>query len=84
MILRRLPGLQILTMMILDLITKGKKPRPKTQAEIEEEKFISAVNALKTLQAPPGGCISIDLEELREVIIASREQCKGLVRRNGG
>ena len=57
--------------------------RPKTRTEIEEEQFILAINRLKTLQAPPGGCISIDPEELREVIIASRKQCKDLVRRDG-
>lgn len=70
-------------MMILDLITKFRKPRLKTLAEIEEEQFILAVNSLKTLRAPPGGCMSIDPEELREVIIASRKQCKDLVRRDG-
>ncbi len=57
--------------------------KPKTVWEIREDQFIQAVNSLKTLRAPPGGCMSIYPEELREVIIASSEQCKGLVRRGG-
>jgi len=69
-------------MMIINLIT-GKKTRLKTLAEIEEEQFILAINSLKTLRAPPGGCMSIEPEELREVILASREQCKDLVRKDG-
>lgn len=67
---------------MINMIT-GKKTRLKTLAEIEEGKFILAINSLKTLRAPPGGCMSIDPEEIREVIIASREQCKDLVKRGG-
>ena len=55
--------------------------RPKTRTEIEEEQFILAANSLKTLRVPLGGCISIDPEELRDQIIAAREQYKSLVRR---
>ena len=57
--------------------------RPKTRAEIEEDQFILAANSLKTLQVPLGGCISIDPEEIRDQIIAAREQYKSLVRRDG-
>ena len=57
--------------------------RPKTRAEIEEEQFIQAANSLKTLQVPLGGCMSIDPEEIRDQIIAAREQYKSLVRRDG-
>ena len=57
--------------------------RPKTRAEIEEEQFILAANRLKTLQVPLGGCMSIDPEEIRDQIIAAREQYKSLVRRDG-
>ena len=57
--------------------------RPKTRTEIEEEQFILAANSLKTLSVPLGGCISIDPEELRDQIIAAREQYKSLVRRDG-
>ena len=56
--------------------------RPKTRTEIEEEQFIQAANSLKTLRVPLGGCISIDPEEIRDQIIAAREQYKSLVRRN--
>ncbi len=57
--------------------------KTKNVWELKEEQFILAINSLKTLRAPPGGCMSIDPEELREVILASREQCKDLVRRGG-
>ena len=57
--------------------------RPKTRTEMEEEQFILAANSLKTLRVPLGGCISIDPEEIRDQIIAAREQYKSLVRRDG-
>lgn len=56
--------------------------RSKTVWDIQEEQFILAANSLKTLQVPLGGCMSIDPEELRDQIIAAREQYKILVRRN--
>lgn len=56
--------------------------RPKTRTEIEEEQFIQAANRLKTLQVPLGGCMSIDPEEIRDQIIAAREEYKSLVRRD--
>lgn len=56
--------------------------RLKTRTEIEEEQFILAANALKTLQVPLGGCMSIDPEELRDQIIESRERYKDLVRQD--
>lgn len=58
------------------------KRRPKTRTEIEEEQFILAANSLKTLQVPLGGCISIDPEEIRDQVIAAREEYKSLVRRD--
>ncbi len=57
--------------------------RPKTRTEIDEEQFILAANSLKTLQVPLGGCMSIDPEEIRDQIIAAREQYKDLVNRDG-
>lgn len=57
--------------------------RPKTVWELKEEQFILAANRLKTLQVPLGGCMSIDPEEIRDQIIAAREQYKGLVRQDG-
>ena len=64
-------------------IVKLFSNRPKTREELEEEQFILAANSLKTLQVPLGGCMSIDPEELRDQIIAAREQYKDLVRRDG-
>jgi hypothetical protein len=55
--------------------------RSKTVWDLKEEQFILAANSLKTLQVPLGGCISIDPEEIRDQIIAAREQYKSLVRR---
>lgn len=57
--------------------------RPKTVWDIQEEQFILAANRLRTLRVPLGGCISIDPEEIRDQIIAAREQYKSLVRRDG-
>lgn len=56
--------------------------RPKTVWDLQEEQFILAANALKTLRVPLGGCMSIDPEEIRDQIIAAREQYKSLVRRD--
>lgn len=56
--------------------------RPKTVWDLQEEQFILAANSLKTLQAPLGGCMTIDPEELRDQIIESRERYKDLVRRD--
>ena len=64
-------------------IVKLFSRRPKTRDELEEEQFILAANSLKTLQVPLGGCLSIDPEEIRDQIIASRERYKDLVRRDG-
>lgn len=56
--------------------------RHKTVWDLQEEQFIQAANSLKTLRVPLGGCISIDPEEIRDQIIAAREQYKSLVRRD--
>lgn len=48
-----------------------------------EREFILAANSLKTLKVTPGGGMSIDPEELREQIVASREQLKHLVHKPG-
>ncbi|MCS4061743.1 hypothetical protein M2413_000700 [Pseudomonas putida] len=68
---------------MLWLVRLLRKDKSKTVWDIREEQFILAINSLKTLRAPLGGCISIDVEEIREQVIASREQCKDLVRRDG-
>lgn len=44
-----------------------------------EREFIQAANSLKTLKVTPEGGISIDPEELRDQIVAAREQLKHLV-----
>ncbi|WP_042955822.1 hypothetical protein [Pseudomonas sp. G5(2012)] len=48
-----------------------------------ESEFIQAVNSFKTLRVTPEGGMSIDPEELREQIVASREQLKHLVHKPG-
>ncbi|WP_336353200.1 hypothetical protein [Pseudomonas atacamensis] len=52
--------------------------RPEWEKARERE-FILAANALKTLKVTPEGGMSIDPEELRDQIIASREQLKHLI-----
>lgn len=59
------------------------RTKQKTVWDIKEERLILAANSLKTLRVPLGGCMSIDPEELRDQIIAAREQYKDLVRRDG-
>ncbi|WP_443700379.1 hypothetical protein [Pseudomonas sp.] len=54
--------------------------RPRREQKREQE-FIKAANSLKTLRVTPEGGMSIDPEELRDQIIASREQLKHLVHR---
>lgn len=47
-----------------------------------ERDFIAAANGLKTLSVTDRGGMSIDPEELRDHIVASREQLKHLVHRS--
>lgn len=68
---------------MLWLARQFRKNNPYTTWELKEQQFILAANSLKTLQVPLGGCMSIDPEELRDQIIASRERYKDLVRRDG-
>lgn len=63
---------------IRNLISPDRRPvREKTR----ERKFILAANSLKTLSVTDRGGMSIDPEELRDQIVASREQLKHLVHR---
>jgi hypothetical protein len=48
-----------------------------------EREFILAANSLKTLKVTPEGGMSIDPEELRDQIIAAREQLQHLVHQPG-
>jgi hypothetical protein len=54
--------------------------RPDFEKKRERE-FILAANSLKTLSVTDRGGMSIDPEELRDQIVASREQLKHLVHR---
>ena len=56
--------------------------RPEWEKTRERE-FILAVNKLKTLSVTDRGGMSIDPEELRDQIVASREQLKHLVHKPG-
>lgn len=64
---------------IRNLISPDRRPeREKTR----EREFILAANSLKTLSVTDRGGMSIDPEELRDQIVASREQLKHLVHRS--
>lgn len=54
--------------------------RPDSE-KARERDFIAAANGLKTLSVTDRGGMSIDPEELRDQIVASREQLKHLVHR---
>lgn len=56
--------------------------RPERE-KVREREFILAVNKLKTLSVTDRGGMSIDPEELREQVVASREQLKHLVHKPG-
>jgi hypothetical protein len=57
-----------------------KDKRPEWEIQRERE-FIQAANRLKTLRVTPRGGMSIDPEEIRDQIIAAREEYKHLVRK---
>ncbi len=61
-----------------NLISPDRCP---SHEKAREREFIRAANSLKTLRVTPEGGMSIDPEELREQIVASREQLKQLVHR---
>jgi hypothetical protein len=56
------------------------KDRRPEWVQAEERDFIKAANGLKTLQVTARGGMRIDPEELREQILAAREQYKTLVK----
>jgi hypothetical protein len=58
------------------LISPDRRPECE---KAREREFILAANSLKTLSVTDRGGMSIDPEELRDYIIASREQLKHLV-----
>lgn len=71
--------MSFLRKLLLLLFRDKRTAREKAQ----EQDFILAVNSLKTLKMTDRGGMSIDPEELRDQIIASREQLKHLVHRSG-
>ena len=64
------------------LITRLFPDRRPDWEQKREREFIQAANSLKTLKVTPGGGMSIDPEELRDQIIASREELKHLVHKS--
>lgn len=63
--------------MFLRRITDWLFPDKRTQREKDQErKFIQAVNSLKTLSTTERGGMSIDPEEVREIIAASRHELR--------
>lgn len=63
-----------------NLISPDRSPEwEKTR----DREFILALNKLKTLSVTDRGGMSIDPEELREQVVASREQLKHLVHKPG-
>lgn len=57
-----------------------KDTRPEWEIRRERE-FVQAANRLKTLRVTPRGGMFIDPEEIRDQIIAAREEYKHLVHR---
>ena len=49
--------------------------------QAREREFIDTLNGLKTLRVTPDGGMSIDPEEIRDRVIASRHALKHFVRR---
>nr|WP_032622602.1 hypothetical protein [Pseudomonas asturiensis] len=68
-------SLKLLTT-LWSVISPDRRPE---REKAREREFILAANSLKTLKVTPEGGMSIDPEELREQIVASREQLKHLV-----
>lgn len=65
--------------MFLRQITQWLFPDKRTQREKDQEReFIEAINNLKTLSVNERS-MSIDPEEIRDIVIASREKLKHLV-----
>lgn len=50
------------------------------QEQARDRAFIAALNSLKSLRVTPDGGMSIDPDEIREEVIASRHRLKRFVR----
>lgn len=70
---------------ITQFLTRKKNTpcRQKSRSEIEEEQFILAINSLKTLHVTPSGTMRIDVSEIRDQVLASRERYKDLIKKAG-
>jgi len=62
-------------------ITSFWRDQRSLSEQARELAFIESVNRLKTLKVTPEGGMSIDPEEIRERVIASRHALKHFVRR---
>jgi hypothetical protein len=65
---------------IRNLISPDRRPEWE---KARERQFIVAANSLKTLSVTDRGGMAIDPEEIREQIVASREQLKHFVHKSG-
>ena len=72
-------SLKLLTT-LWSVISPDRRPE---REKAREREFIRAANSLKTLKVTPEGGMSIDPEELRDQIIAAREQLQHLVHQPG-
>lgn len=71
-------------MKLLDSLLKLINPDRRPPHEVKREQaFIEAANRFTTLRVTPEGGMFIDPEELREQIVAAREQLKHLVHAPG-
>ena len=52
------------------------------QEQARDRAFISSLNSLKSLSVTPDGGMSIDPDEIRELVIASRHALKHFVRKS--
>ncbi len=77
-----MPQGRIMSLKLLTTLWSVISPDRRSEREkAREREFIRAANSLKTLKVTPEGGMSIDPEELRDQIVASREQLKHLVHR---
>lgn len=60
----------------------GRKEKEPTAEQVRDREFIKALNSLKTLRVTDRGGMSIDPEELRDQVMKSRQELKGLVAHN--
>lgn len=62
---------------LIELVCRDDK---SVQEQARDRTFIAALNNLKSLRVTPDGGMSIDPDEIREQVIASRHALKRFVR----